>query len=48
MLQIINFALKQDIKPDRDLHYLGKPKLSNTQIIALSLCQECFGIDSEN
>jgi hypothetical protein len=43
-----NAALKQDIKQDGNLHYPRKPKLSDTEIIALSLCQECLGIDSEN
>lgn len=49
MLHIINAALKQDINQDGNLcFYPRKPKLSDTEIIALSLCQECLGIDSEN
>lgn len=49
MLQITNSALKQDMNQDGNLHfYPRKPKLSDTEIIALSLCQECLGIDSEN
>lgn len=36
MLHITNSALKQDIKQDGNLHfYPRKPKLSNTEIIAL-------------
>jgi len=49
MLQITNTALKQDMNQDGNLHfYPRKPKLSDTEIIVLSLCQECLGIDSEN
>ncbi|WP_426671112.1 hypothetical protein ACPPVU_07730 [Mucilaginibacter sp. McL0603] len=49
MLQITNSALKQDMNQDGNLHfYPRKPKLSDAEIIALSLCQECLGIDSEN
>ena len=49
MLQITNSALKQDMNQDGNLHfYPRKPKLSDTEIIALSLGQECLGIDSEN
>lgn len=49
MLQITNSSLKQDMNQDGNLHfYPRKPKLSDTEIIALSLCQECLGIDSEN
>ena len=49
MLQITNSTLKEDVNQDGNLHfYPRKPKLSDTEIIALSLCQECLGIDSEN
>lgn len=49
MFQITNSALKQDMNQDGNLHFYPlKPKLSDTEIIALSLCQECMGIDSEN
>lgn len=49
MLQITNSVLKQDVNRDGNLYfYPRKPKLSDTEVIALSLCQECLGIDSEN
>ena len=49
MLQITNPELKQDIIQDGNFYvYPRKPKLSDIEIIALSLCQECLGIDSEN
>lgn len=49
MLQITNSTLIQDVNQDGNLRfYPRKPKLSDTEIIALSLCQECLGIDSEN
>lgn len=49
MLHITNTALKQDIIQDGNLYdYPRKPKLSDTEIIALSLCQECLAIDSEH
>ncbi len=49
MLQITNTTLGKDINQDGNLHfYPRKPKLSDTEIIALSLSQECLGIDSEN
>jgi hypothetical protein len=49
MLHITNLALKQEMDQDGNLHfYPRKPKLSDREIIALSLSQECLGIDSEN
>jgi len=49
MLQITNAALKNEVNQDGNVHlYPRKPKLSDTEIIALSLCQECLSIDSEN
>jgi len=49
MLHITNTSLQNDLNQDGNLHfYPRKPKLSDAQIIALSLCQECLGIDSEN
>jgi len=49
MLGITNTVLAKECDPDGNLHfYLRKPKLSDTEIIALSLCQECLSIDSEN
>lgn len=49
MLQITTTVLKQNIDKDGNLYfYPRKPKLSDAEIIALSLCQECLGIDSEN
>ncbi|MBD3749668.1 MAG: IS982 family transposase [Sphingobacteriales bacterium] len=49
MLGITNTVLEKDIDGDGNLHfYPRRPKLADTHIIALSLCQECLGIDSEN
>lgn len=49
MLGITNTVLADEADQDGNLHfYPRKPKLSDTQIIALSLCQECLSIDSEN
>lgn len=36
------------IQRETFIFYLRKPKLSDNEIIALSLCQECLGIDNEN
>lgn len=49
MVQITNSVLQQELNQDGNLQYYPrKPKLSDSEIIALSLCQECLGIDSEN
>ncbi len=49
MLQITNTIPGKEMGQDGNLHfYPRKPKLSDADIIALSLCQECLGIDSEN
>jgi hypothetical protein len=49
MLGITNCILAKEVNEDGNLHfYPRKPKLADNQIIALSLCQECLGIDSEN
>jgi hypothetical protein len=49
MLEITKTALCKEIDMDGNLHfYPRKPKLTDSEVIALSLCQECLGIDSEN
>jgi len=49
MLGITNTILANEADPDGNLHfYPRKPKLSDNEVIALSLCQECLSIDSEN
>ncbi len=49
MLGITNTVLANEADRDGNLHfYPRKPKLSDTEIIALSLCQECLSIDSES
>lgn len=49
ILDIAKGSLKNRAGADGNLrHYPRKPKLSDMEIIALSLCQECLGIDSEN
>jgi len=49
MLEITNTVLANEVNGDGNLHfYPRKPKLSDNEIIALSLCQECLSIDSEN
>ncbi len=49
MLQMTNPVLGKEMGQDGNLHfYPRKPKLSDADIIALSLCQECFGTDSGN
>ena len=49
ILQITNQALKGTLNADGNLqHYPRKPKLSDNEIITLSICQECLSIDSEN
>ncbi|RYE17976.1 MAG: IS982 family transposase [Sphingobacteriaceae bacterium] len=49
MLGITNTILAGKLNMDGNLHfYPRKPKLPDSHIIALSLCQECLGIDSEN
>lgn len=49
ILLITNHALMDKLDTDGNLqHYPRKPKLSDNGIIALSLCQECLSIDSEN
>ena len=49
MVQITNTVLQQEFNRDGNLQYYPrKPKLTDSEVIALSLCQECLGIDSEN
>ena len=49
MLGITNSIVGNKLNSDGNLDfYPRKPKLPDSQIIALSLCQECLGIDSEN
>lgn len=49
MLGITNIILSDDLHEDGNLRfYPHKPKFADNHIIALSLCQECLGIDSEN
>lgn len=49
ILQITNQALKDNLNEDGNLQpYPRKPKLSDNEIITLSICQECLSIDSEN
>lgn len=49
ILGIVKTTLGNDLLPCGNLQlYPRKPKLSDSEIIALSLCQECLSIDSEN
>ena len=49
ILMITNQALSDKLDTDGNLQvYPRKPKLSDNEIIALSICQECLSIDSEN
>jgi len=49
MLGITNTILANKLNEEGNLYfYPRKPKLPDSQVIALSLCQECLGIDSEN
>jgi hypothetical protein len=49
ILGIVKTTLMNDLNPDGNLqHYPRKPKMTDSEIIALSLCQECLSIDSEN
>lgn len=44
MLQITNTALKAETNQDGNLHfYPRRPKPSDAEIIALSLCQNAWG-----
>jgi hypothetical protein len=46
---ITNSMLQKELNKDGNLQfYPRKPKLSDSSIIALSICQECLSIDSEN
>ncbi len=49
ILLIANRDLKDKLDVDGNLqHYPKKPKLSDNEIITLSICQKCLSIDSEN
>ncbi len=49
ILGIVKTTLMNDLNTDGNLqHYPRKPKMTDSEIIALSLCQECLSIDSEN
>lgn len=49
MLQITNLSLHNDLDKDGNIgFYPRKPKLPDNEVIALSLCQECLSIDSED
>lgn len=49
MLQIIKTVLSNEIDQDRNLQsYPGKSKLSDSQLVVLSISPECLSIDSEN
>lgn len=48
-LELVNSKFSNDLNMFGNFkYYPNKPKLSDNEIIALSLCQECLGIDSEN
>lgn len=49
ILLITNMSLGDNLNKEGNLQsYPRKPKLSDNEIIALSICQECLSIDSEN
>ena len=49
ILSIVKRTLENDLLPCGNLQYYPrKPKLTDSEIIAMSLCQECLSIDSEN
>ena len=49
ILGIVKTTLMNNLDREGNLqHYPRRPKMTDSEIIALSLCQECLSIDSEN